>query len=266
MSIPLTSVSNPKIREAAALRESSERRKTGKFLIDGLREIRCALESGIQLTAVFLSEETPEVLEVLRQHSCSCPQYLISERCFDKIGFGNRNEGIIAAAQMPLRSLQWFDEQTKDCTAPLFAVLEGIEKPGNAGAVFRSADSAGLDGILLADANCDLFNPNVIRNSCGAVFCMPAAGSDTAAVISYLRSRRIKIAAARCGGAVPYTEFDFRQSCAIVLGSEADGLTELWNGDDVVPISLPMCGIADSLNVSNAAAVLFYEARRQRTL
>jgi TrmH family RNA methyltransferase len=147
----------------------------------------------------------------------------------------------------------------------LVAVLEGVEKPGNLGAVLRSADAAGVSAVIVADGRTDLYNPNAIRASLGTIFTMPlceAAGGD---VLAWLRERRFSILAARVNGAVPYTAVDYRGPTAIVLGSEAAGLSSIWTGDDIQAVRLPMLGAADSLNVSTAAAVLFYEALRQRS-
>ena len=143
---------------------------------------------------------------------------------------------------------------------PLVVVLEGVEKPGNVGAVLRSADGAGVSALVVADPRTDLFNPNAIRASLGTVFSLPVAESAARDVLAWLGGRGLRIVAARVEGAVAYTEVDYRRPTAIILGSEAAGLTALWSGEDVRPIRLPMLGVADSLNVSAAAAVLFYEA------
>jgi TrmH family RNA methyltransferase len=148
---------------------------------------------------------------------------------------------------------------------PLVAVLEGVEKPGNVGAVLRSADGAGVSALIVADAQTDLYNPNAIRASLGTIFSVPVAAAAAADTLTWLRHRGLAIFAARVDGAVPHTEADFRGPAAIVLGSEAKGLSATWTGPDVTAVRLPMAGVADSLNVSAAAAVLFYEALRQRT-
>ena len=140
---------------------------------------------------------------------------------------------------------------------PLVAVLEGVEKPGNLGAMLRSADGAGVSALVVADPRTDLFNPNVIRASLGTVFSLPVAAAAPGDVLAWLRGHGLQILAARVEGAVSYTEVDYRRPTAIVLGSEAQGLTSHWSGDDVRAIRLPMLGVADSLNVSAVAAVLF---------
>ncbi|MDR1478776.1 MAG: hypothetical protein LBJ00_07520 [Planctomycetaceae bacterium] len=148
---------------------------------------------------------------------------------------------------------------------PLFVVLEKIEKPGNIGAVFRSADGAGVSGIILADQLTDLYNPNTIRASLGTLFSIPVVETAGLRAREWLLENNIRIATAKCGGEFSYTKYDFRQPTAIVLGSEAEGLTEIWSGEKITPITIPMSGVADSLNISTAAAILLYEAKRQRS-
>ncbi len=143
-------------------------------------------------------------------------------------------------------------------------MLEGTEKPGNIGAVLRSADAAGISAIIVADPHTDLFNPNTIRASLGTVFTVPVCTAAAADVRDWLIGRRIGIFAARVEAEAPFTAADFTRSAAIVLGSEAEGLSSIWSGPNVTPVRLPMLGHADSLNVSATAAVLFYEAVRQR--
>lgn len=262
----ITSPGNLKIKEAVKLREGKHRRRTGLFLLDGLREIRRAVDSGVEPICVFFRDEAhATAMQVFEKH----PRWEdllqpVTGEVFEKIAFGDRQEGVLVVARQPEYSVERFSERLAAKDTPLLAVLEKIEKPGNVGAVFRSADGAGLDGILLADSLTDFFSPNVIRNSVGTVFRMPTAALDSAACLRLLREKGVRIAAARCEGAIPYTEYDFRRPTAIVLGNEADGLSDHWTGEGVTAISIPMRGMADSLNISVAAAVLFYEARRQR--
>jgi TrmH family RNA methyltransferase len=146
-------------------------------------------------------------------------------------------------------------------------ILEDVEKPGNLGAVCRSADGAGLDALIAAGttaAPADPWNPNAVRASLGTVFTVPLAVASTGNVLAWLRDRGLRVVAARVDGSMPYAEADLRGPVALVLGSEATGLTEAWSGEDVTAVRLPMRGRADSLNVAAAAAILFYEARRQR--
>jgi len=151
-------------------------------------------------------------------------------------------------------------------TAPLVGVLEDVEKPGNLGAVCRSADGAGLDALIAAggSAAADPWNPNAVRASLGTVFTLPLAVATTADVLAWLCERGLRVVVARVDGSVPYTDVDLTGPVALVLGSEAHGLTAEWSGSDMTAVRLPMRGRADSLNVAAAAAILFYEARRQR--
>ena len=247
----ISSPSNPRLKEVAKLREGKHRRRSGCFLIDGQREVERAICCNIRILELFATEEVrfPGIRTTL-----------VAANIFGKIAFGSRNDGILAVAVAPQKTWDVFPKTA----LPLFAVLEGVEKPGNIGAVFRSADGAGLDGILVTDSATDLFNPNTIRSSLGTVFKIPAAVVESREAFDWLRQHGIHLAVARCDGAIPYTDYDFRRPTAVVLGSEADGLSAVWSGFGTTAISLPMHGIADSLNISTAAAVLFYEARRQR--
>jgi TrmH family RNA methyltransferase len=178
----------------------------------------------------------------------------------ERLAYGDRSEGVVATIAVPDLSL----EALVLPADPLVVVLEGVEKPGNLGAVLRSADGAGADAVIVADPRTDLFNPNAVRASLGTIFTVPVAAAPSTDVRRHLASEGLRILAARVDGSQAYTKVDMRGPLAIVLGSEAGGLTGAWTGEDVVPVRLPMLGVADSLNVSIAAAVLLYEARRQR--
>ncbi|MDR0869804.1 MAG: hypothetical protein LBN39_03345, partial [Planctomycetaceae bacterium] len=236
----------------------------GLFLIDGQREIQRAIQSGGAVQALYGTQEELETFDCgSKSRTHGIPLVSVSAAVLEKIMFGER-ESLVAVAAVPEHSLHHYELQTARNDTPLFAVLEQIEKPGNIGAVFRSADGAGLDGVILADELSDLYNPAVIRNSMGTVFNIPAAVAGAAETLNYLNKHHIRAATARCEAVVSYTDYDFRQPTAIVLGNEANGLSAHWYGENITAVSLPMLGIADSLNISNAAAVLFYEARRQR--
>jgi TrmH family RNA methyltransferase len=261
----IASLHNPRVKQAARLRDHRQRQKEQLILIDGARELARAIAAGVALREVFVypelcrCEESRRLLELLPG---SGGQRLdVSQAVFAKLAFGQRAEGVVGVAAAPRRRL----EDLVLPADPLVVVLEGVEKPGNVGAVLRSADGAGVSALVAADPRTDLFNPNVIRASLGTIFSMPVAAAAPADVLAWLRGRGLQILAARVEGSVSYTEVDYRRPTAIVLGSEAQGLTPLWNGGDVRAVRLPMLGVADSLNVSAAAAVLFYEALRQRT-
>ena len=239
------------------MRDGKHRRRTGNFLIDGIRELDRAVQASVRVREVFTVQ--PSVT------FGNATVHQVSESVMQKITFGDRNEGIVAVAEEPVRSFDIFETKIGEKTNPLLAVLEGIEKPGNLGAVFRSADAAGVDGIMIADSLVDPFHSNTIRSSMGTVFSMPMVSESSAVVCRWLRDRQFQIAAAWCSGeTVPYTVVDYCRPTAIVLGNEAEGLTDTWSGEGMTSVTLPMLGIADSLNVSVAAGILFYEARRQR--
>jgi TrmH family RNA methyltransferase len=233
-------------------------------LVDGVREIAAAVAGGVQLVEVFVCKALC--------NSQSCGQLLtrlvqldtrlwdVTPEVFERLRFGDRQEGVVAVARTPQRALNTL--QVPD--GGLVAVICGLEKPGNVGAILRSADAAGVAAVIVTQARTDLFNPNVIRASLGTVFTQQVCETTTPQALAWLRERACKVFAARLDAACSYTEVDYHGNVAIVLGSEATGLSDVWQSAGVTPIRLPMHGAADSLNVSAAAAVLFYEALRQR--
>jgi TrmH family RNA methyltransferase len=264
-SLRITSRQNPRVKQAVALRDSRERRRSGHILIDGARETLQAIEAGISPVEAFICDELCQSAEAQEARSAlqssGAEQLQVSADVFAKIAFGDRRDGIIAVAGRPDRGLAKLNLSKN----PIVAVLEALEKPGNVGAILRSADAAGVDAIVVVDARTDLYNPNTIRASVGTIFRANVCEATSAETIDWLRSKELPILAARPDAEKLYTEIDLRGGAAIVLGSEADGLSEAWRTSNVTPVRLPMHGIADSLNVSTTAAVLFYEAVRQRS-
>lgn len=299
----IVSPNNPRVKNAAQLKESKNRRREGLFLVDGVREVLRAWVSDFEFVEVFWdagcnldADERVEVDAVL-ESVCSdferrenlrrilleadgrgVPTIPLSSNAFEKLSFGDRDEGVIAVVKSKLRTIDELDSllAEKRKTAgeePLLGIVEGVEKPGNIGAMLRSGDGAGLDAFIIAGDNFDVFNPNVIRGSLGAIFHMPIVVAPADKTLAWLRERKIQRATALCDEAIPYVQIDYRLPTAIILGSEAQGLSEAWANETVEDakyallqrIRLPMLGIADSLNVSNAAAILFYEARRVRS-
>lgn len=262
MAMRITSLQNPRVKNAAALRTRRGRKKQGRIIIDGVREVSRAVESGVELVELFVCPEAcgEDGRELVAGVSDRTVDVLtVSPDVFHKLAFGSRIEGIVAVARRPQNSL----ESVHVAEDALVAVLDGVEKPGNVGAVLRSADAAGLSAMVV-DGGTDLYNPNVIRASLGAIFTLPvyAAGRDE--TLAWLRQHDMNVFTTRVDGAVGYTEASYRGRCAIVLGNEAEGLSDVWMGDDITAVSLPLLGTVDSLNVSTTAAVLFYEALRQR--
>ncbi len=263
MAIPvLTSTRNPRIRAAAELRMRRHRDRTGLTLIDGLREVSRALDAGVTVRDVFTVAGAGEAVRAVAERAAISGASIVTvdDRVLEHLGYGDRSEGIVAVIRTPPTELS----ELRLATDPLLVVVEGIEKPGNLGAVLRTADATAASGVIAADARTDLFNPNTIRASLGTVFSVPVATATSNDVRAWLRAAGIGIIAARVDGDLAYADADLRGPTAIVLGSEAGGLTEVWTGHDVRAVQLPMHGVADSLNVSITAAVLLYEARRQR--
>jgi TrmH family RNA methyltransferase len=261
----ITSLQNPRVKAAAKLREGHARREQERFVIDGARELLRAMAAGIELLEAFVCRElctTGESRQALVELDALPGGRVVevSPAVFGKLAFGERAEGVLGVAMARTPTLA--DLKLPD--NPLVAVVEGVEKPGNLGAVLRSADGAGVSAVIMADSVTDLYNPNTIRGSLGTVFSMPMAVASSQQTLNWLRGRNIRIFAAWVEGAMDYTSCDYRGPSALVLGSEAKGLSDVWQASDVTRIRLPMLGIADSLNVSTAAAVLFYEALRQR--
>jgi TrmH family RNA methyltransferase len=264
----ITSPHNPRVKAAFRLRNGRQRQKQERIVIDGGREIARALAADVRLVEVFhcpalaQSEACRAALALATRARVEVLE--VTPQLFARLAYGERAEGLVAVAETPRRSLT----QLSLAEHPLVAVLEGVEKPGNMGAVLRSADAAGVSAVVVAGGRTDLYNPNVIRASLGTIFTLPVCEATAAETLAWLETNGLAIFAARVEGAVPYTSADFTGPAAIVLGSEASGLSALWTnaggGAAATAISLPMLGAADSLNLSTAAAVLFYEALRQR--
>ena len=262
----LTSAANPRVRAAGRLRDRREREMLGLSLVDGAREIGRALAAGVETVELFscpgliTSTEARAALDAALTANVTITA--VSERVLARLAFGDRSDGLVAVIRTPPTDLARLVLPAE----PLIVVAESVEKPGNLGAILRSADGAAADALIAADPRTDIFNPNAIRASLGTIFALPVAVATTAATIAWLRDARIAIVVARVDGSLPYTEVDLCGPLAIVLGSEAEGLARAWSGPGIQAVRLPMLGIADSLNVSAAAAILLYEARRQRGL
>lgn len=260
----ISSRHNPRVKQAAGLRNRKARDASGRTLVYGPRETLRAIQAGAVVAEVFVCRELLRGADADRAlATCQGGTREILEvtpEVFAKLAYGDRLDGMVAVVEAPQRTLAGLKLPKR----PLVAVLEGVEKPGNLGAVLRSADGAGLDAVVLADPVIDLFGPNVIRASTGAVFKPNVAAATTEETLAWLGGLGSPLYATRPDATLDYTAADFSGGGAIVLGAEATGLTGAWNAAGVTPIRLPMRGVADSLNLSATAAVLFYEALRQR--
>jgi len=269
----IASPANPRIKRAAALRDAAERRATGLTIVDGRRELARAASSAIDIVEVFvdarrLDEPNGEPLAewMATLMARGTPVARVSPRAFERIAFGGRNEGVIGVVRFGPRTLA----ATPFVADRTVFVIEGVEKPGNLGAILRTADAAGLGGVIACDARTDAANPGVIRASLGTVFSMPLATCTTAEAIDWCRRHDRPIVAATPKAARLWHEANLRENPAILLGSEAHGLSRSWTSAATAgtirmeSVRLPMHGIADSLNLSVTAGVLAYEAVRQR--
>ncbi len=256
---------NPRIRAAADLRDRQERVARGLTLVDGARESRRALAAGATVETAFVcpplvhSDEAAAAMAALAARGISPVE--VSRRAFDKVAFGDRADGIVLVVAVPPARLG----DLEPGVAPFLLVTEDVEKPGNLGAILRTADAAGCDAVI-AIGGTDLLNPNVIRASLGVVFSMPLAAAAASDALAWLRERGVRPVAARVDAERAYVEADLRGPLAIVLGSEVAGLSETWLASDIEAVRVPMLGVADSLNVAATAAVLAFEARRQRDI
>jgi TrmH family RNA methyltransferase len=260
----ICSARNPRLKQAIKLRQPRARANQSRILIDGQREIALALGAGVRVEEIFV--------EVRRAGERGVGQWL--EACADrgvqiwtlpaellgKLGYGGRDDQCVATARPPQRTLA--DLRLPE--SPLVVVLEGIEKPGNMGAIVRTADAAGAHAVIAADGRTDVFNPNAIRASRGTIFTTPVCAASTADTMNWLSAGRMQVYVARVDAERSYDQADFRPGSAIVLGSETEGVSAPWRAPSFQAIRLPMSGRADSLNVAATAAVLLYEANRQR--
>ena len=287
----LTSPQNPRIKEVVRLRQGNYRRKVGRFLIDGQRETERAILGGFPVEEIFFcpdcaDEETWRWIDETEKMLTKFPSsggvpegrggdfppeegnfvkfWEVPENIFGKMAYGEREDGVLAVARTVEKTLDEIWAELPRAKAVRMAILEGVEKPGNVGAILRSADGAGISAMIVTDPGTDLFNPNTIRASMGTIFSVPICVAEAETVPAWLAEHGITLFAARVDGAIPYFEADFRQPCAVAVGSEAWGLSDVFSGEGVQAISLPMLGISDSLNVSVTAGILFYEMLRQR--
>lgn len=268
----ITSTQNPKIKHLLALQQkSSLRREEGLFVVEGKRELMHCLDAGYDVDSIY-SLSLPSATHLsLTSHS---PIYEVSPKVYEKIAYRGSTEGVIAIVKAkehnlssilsPLTSRSSSAGSQGENLSPLIIVLESVEKPGNLGAILRSADAAGIDGVIVCDPLTDLYNPNLIRSSIGAVFTVPVVTCTSEECIQFLKKHNIQILTAQLQDSNLYYDQDMKRGTAIVMGTESTGLTDIWRKAADAHIRIPMLGKLDSLNVSVSAAILMYEAVRQR--
>ncbi|KAB1069438.1 RNA methyltransferase [Tamlana haliotis] len=258
----ITSIQNPLIKQLSQLKDKSrERRKTGTFLIEGAREIALALKGGFQLETILFYAElfTAKQLEAFTSEGIQLIE--ISKEVYQKLAYRETTEGVLAVAKSKTQELSnlAFDKEN-----PLILIAEAPEKPGNIGAILRTADAAHVDAVIIANPKTDLYNPNIIRSSVGCVFTNTIASGSTTEIIDFLKVNKVNIYCAALQASVPYHTQDFTKATALVVGTEATGLSEAWRKNSTQNIIIPMQGEIDSMNVSVAAGILVFEAKRQR--
>jgi RNA methyltransferase, TrmH family len=256
----ITSLQNPKIKNVLSLEKSRERKKQNQFAIEGVKELAFAIESGYKVVSVIFCPAiigASEVLAIVKNEQLLVP---VDENVFSKIAYRESTGGVIALAEQKHHALS----AIKLGANPLLLVLESVEKPGNLGAVLRTADAASTDAVIICDPLVDLYNPNVIRSSVGCLFTNQLACATTAETIEWLNKNDILIYCTYLGASKGYHEVDFTKPCAIVMGTESTGLSERWTSHSSQNLIIPMQGKIDSLNVSTAAAIVVFEASRQR--
>lgn len=260
----ITSAQNPKIKTLLELQEKSKaRRREGLFVVEGARELLHCISSGYQVHSLFvcteiLSHGCFQEIEKAISRKCSC--FELPKHLYEKVAYRGGTEGVIAELQCRSHKLE--DLAIKE--NPVVVVLESVEKPGNLGAILRSADAAGVDAVIVCDPLTDMYNPNLIRSSIGGIFTVPTAAASSEETIKWLKDRGIKIYTAQLQDSEWYYDTDMTGGTAIVMGTEATGLTDVWRQAADAHIKIPMLGRLDSLNVSVSAAILMYEAVRQR--
>ena len=254
----ITSAQNPKIKNLVLLQEKSKaRREQGLFVVEGRRELEHCLEAGYKVRTLFVCPEIAGDAAV----SMIPAAIEITEQLYRKVAYRESTEGVIAEVETRERRLEDLDLPQN----PIIVVLESVEKPGNLGAVLRSADAARADAVIICDPLTDLYNPNLIRASIGAVFTVPTIAASSEEVIPWLQAQHIQILTAQLQDSSLYYDCDMRRGTALVMGTESTGLTDRWRQAASAHIRIPMLGRLDSLNVSVSAAILLFEAVRQRS-
>ena len=250
----ITSAQNPKIKHLLQLQQKSQlRRSEGLFVVEGRRELEHCLQAGYEVESLFVRDANDA--------AGAEKTFLLPPALYEKVAYRGSTEGHIAVVRCREHTLAKL--QLKE--NPLIVVLESVEKPGNLGAILRSAEAAGIDALIVCDPLTDMYNPNVIRASIGGVFCVPTAVCTSQECIAFLKQHGIKILTAQLQDSYEYYDYDMTQGTAIVMGTESTGLTNQWREAADAHIRIPMLGRLDSLNVSVSAAILMYEAVRQRS-
>ena len=261
---PITSLTNPRVKQLVKLRNRRERDASGVFLIEGYRELTKAVDSGFALREIYVSADLflgeNEASLVERALAAGAERIDVGPEAFAKASYRDRPEGLIGLADQFPTTL----DRLKPSSNPLILVVESIEKPGNLGTMLRTADAAGVDAVVVCEPTTDPFNPNVVRASLGCLFLVPLAVTSTPEAIDWLAQAGVTTRAATPAASLPHWQADFRGPSAIVVGSEQYGLSDTWLREAETQIRIPMSGHIDSLNAAMAAGIVLFEAVRQR--
>lgn len=264
-----TSLQNARIKDIVKLRDRSAREASGTFLIEGYRELLRAADAGHPVADLFICPElflgSNERQLIAKLTAAGCKLWVCNEPVFRKLSYRDRPDGLIGVA--PQRHLALGDLETQLRAAghtPFLVVAEAIEKPGNLGTILRSSDAVGLDALVVCDRCTDIHNPNVVRASVGTLFTVPVVEAGGKETLAWLKQHGIAVLAATPSATTEFTDVDMTVPLAIAVGTEQLGLSELWMSQADIQVRIPMCGVADSLNVAMATTLLLYEAQRQR--
>jgi len=254
----IISLQNPKVKYIVKLREDKrQRQRDGVMLVEGCDELTLALESGLKPQSLLTA---PELVSRSINIPNAAEVTTVSRAVFEKISYRDNPDGWLGIFPTPKASL----DDLKLSASPLVIVAESVEKPGNLGAMLRTADAAHVDAVIVCDPRVDLWNPNVIRASRGAVFAVPTVEAESSTALAWLRSRKMRVLAATPSAEVSYTDVNLREPIAIAVGTEDEGLTDFWMQNADIKVKIPMLGRVNSLNVSIATALITYESVRQR--
>jgi TrmH family RNA methyltransferase len=260
----ITSLKNPQVKAVVDLRERRVRDETGLMIVEGLRELSLAQQAGVVFAELYFEQkffEDPAQKRFIAEISVQSKDvFVLPEYVFEKITFGHRHEGVLAVCPQPCKKLASLSLKEK----PLLVVVESVEKPGNLGAILRTADAVGIDGIIVCDPVTDIYNPNVIRSSLGAIFSVAVVQASKEETFDFLKQNKITVCATLPQAEKAYFKADLTMPLALVMGSEENGLSDFWQKHSDLCVSIPMKGKVDSLNVSVSTAIILYEIIRQR--
>ena len=259
----IKSLQNSKIKHVLQIKgKSRTRKKNGLFFIEGKKELNLAIKNGYKIKTIYCNLELCGSL--INSYADSKVEIItVSSKIYEKIAYRGSTEGLVAIAKSKSHLLNDIEIKNKN---PLILVAESIEKPGNIGALIRTADAANVDALIIADPRTELYNPNVVRSSVGGIFTVQIAIAKSNEIIDFMKNRNIPIYSAILQKSIPYDELNYVKSCCIAVGTENKGLSYLWKKSSHKKIKIPMLGNLDSMNVSVAAGILLFEVCRQRKI